>query len=116
MKKFSILTSIYQSEKFLKNYFRTISIQKYKPEEIILVDDTKNPKNLEKIVENYKKKYKFKKIVLIKNKKNLGPAKSLNIGLKKTKIDLIFRLDVDDTWKKTISQHSLIIMRKTVIV
>jgi glycosyltransferase involved in cell wall biosynthesis len=100
MKKFSILTSIYQSEKFLKNYFRTISIQKYKPEEIILVDDTKNPKNLKKILENYKKKYKFKKIVLIKNKKNLGPAKSLNIGLKKTKIDLIFRLDVDDTWKK----------------
>ncbi len=100
MIKYSILTSIYKSEKFLKNYFKTISIQKYKPDEIILVDDTNNPKNLKKILNNYKKKYNLKKIILLRNKFNLGPAKSLNKGLKKVKNNLIFRLDVDDTWKK----------------
>ena len=100
MIKFSILTSIYKSEKFLNSYFKTISNQKYKPDEIVLIDDTRNPKNLKKILIYYKKKYKFKKIVLIKNKVNLGPAISLNKGLKKTKNDLIFRLDVDDMWQK----------------
>ena len=100
MMKFSILTSIYESENFLNSYFKTISNQKYKPDEIVLVDDTKNPKNLKNLLIKYKKKYKFKKIVLIKNKTNLGPARSLNKGLKKIKNDLIFRLDVDDKWKK----------------
>lgn len=100
MIKFTILTSIYRSKNFLKNYFKTISIQKYKPDEIVMVDDTNNPKNLREILNNYKKKYNLKKIVLIRNKVNLGPAKSLNKGLKKVKNNLIFRLDVDDTWKK----------------
>ena len=90
MKKFSILTSIYKSKKFLKGYFKTISIQKYKPDEIILIDDTNNQKDLENIILKFKKKYKFNKIVLLKNKKNLGPAKSLNKGLKKIKNKLIF--------------------------
>ena len=100
MKKFSILTSIYKSKKFLKGYFKTISIQKYKPDEIILIDDKNNKKDLKKIILKFKKKYKFNKIILLKNKKNLGPAKSLNKGLKKIKNKLIFRLDVDDKWKK----------------
>ena len=46
MKKFTILTSIYNSKKFLSSYFKTISIQKYMPDEIVLIDDTKNPKDL----------------------------------------------------------------------
>ena len=100
MKKFTILTSIYNSKKFLSSYFKTISIQKYMPDEIVLIDDTKNPKDLKNILLKYQKKYKFKKIILIKNKKNLGPAKSYNKGLKKIKNKLIFRLDVDDKWKK----------------
>jgi glycosyltransferase involved in cell wall biosynthesis len=100
MKKFTILTSIYNSKKFLSSYFKTISIQKYMPDEIVLIDDTKNPKDLKNIILKYQKKYKFKKIILIKNKKNLGPAKSYNKGLKKIKNKLIFRLDVDDKWKK----------------
>ncbi len=56
MIKFSILTSIYKSEKFLNSYFKTISNQKYKPDEIVLIDDTRNPKNLKKILIYYKKK------------------------------------------------------------
>jgi glycosyltransferase involved in cell wall biosynthesis len=70
------------------------------PDEIILIDDTKNPKDLKNIILKFQKKYRFKKIVLIKNKKNFGPARSLNKGLKKVKNKLIFRLDVDDKWKK----------------
>ena len=99
MIKFSILTSIYKSEAYLNGYFETIFSQKLLPSEIILIDDTKNPENIYEIIDEKKKLYDFKNIKLIKNKDNLGPAKSLNKGLKICSNNLIFRLDVDDKWK-----------------
>lgn len=110
MHKFTILTSLYKSELFLKNYFNTIFNQLILPDEIILIDDTKNPKDLEKIIEINKIKYKFNKIILEKNLENCGPTISLNKGLSKCSNDLIFRLDVDDLWlpnhtKKTLEYY-----------
>lgn len=98
MHKFTILTSLYNSDTFLNNYFKTIFDQLLLPEEIILIDDTKNPHNLEKIIEEQKTKNRFKNIILLKNPKNLGPTSSLNKGLLKCSNSLIFRLDVDDLW------------------
>ena len=95
MMKFSVLTSLYNSEKFLDNYFKTIFQQKLLPDEIILVDDTKNPKNIIDIIDQKKKVYGFDQIHLIDNKINLGPAISLNKGIKFCRNNLIFRLDVD---------------------
>jgi len=96
--KFSVLTSLYNSEKFLDNYFKTIFQQKLLPNEIVLVNDTKNPKNIIDIVDQKKKLYGFDEIYLINNKTNLGPAISLNKGIKFCEYNLIFRLDVDDLW------------------
>jgi glycosyltransferase involved in cell wall biosynthesis len=97
--KFSIITSLYNSEKFLDKYFSTIFYQKLLPDEIILIDDTNNQKNIEEFIENIKNFYNYDKILLIKNNLNLGPAISLNKGLEICKNDLIFRLDVDDQWR-----------------
>ena len=99
MIKFSIITSLYNSEKFLDKYFSTIFLQKLKPHEIILIDDTNNSINLKETIEKAKKFYNFDKIYLIHNDENLGPALSLNKGIGICKNDLIFRLDVDDQWK-----------------
>jgi len=98
MHKFTILTSLYNSDTFLNNYFKTIFDQLLLPDEIILIDDTKNPHNLEKIIEEQKTKNRFKNIILLKNPENLGPTTSLNKGLLKCSNSLIFRLDVDDLW------------------
>lgn len=98
MIKFSVLTSIYKSEPYLNAYFKTIFSQKVLPSEIILIDDTKNPENINEIIDEKKELYNFKNIKLYKNYINLGPAKSLNIGLKHCSNNLIFRLDVDDVW------------------
>ena len=98
MHKFTILTSLYNSNTFLNNYFKTIFDQLLLPDEIILIDDTKNPHNLEKIIEEQKTKNRFKNIILLKNPENLGPTMSLNKGLLKCSNNLIFRLDVDDLW------------------
>jgi len=99
MIKFSILTSIYKSEPHLESYFRTIFSQKLLPSEIILIDDTKNPQNIDEIIDEKKKLYNFRNIKIFKNQNNIGPARSLNKGLKNCNYDLIFRLDVDDEWK-----------------
>ena len=107
MHKFTILTSLYNSESFLKNYFETIFNQLILPDEIILIDDTKNPYNLEDIIEEYKIKYRFDNIVLIKNSKNQGPAISLNKGLLISSNNLIFRLDVDDLWLTNHTKQTL---------
>jgi glycosyltransferase involved in cell wall biosynthesis len=102
--KFTIITSLYNSKSFLDNYFRTIFSQKVLPDEIILIDDTNNPRNIDEIIEEKKEIFYFKKIYLIKNKSNLGPSISLNKGLLLSKNDLIFRLDVDDLWS---ANHTL---------
>ena len=99
MIQFSIITSLYNSEKFLDKYFSTIFSQKLKPDEIILIDDTNNSKNLQETIKRAKNFYHFSKIYLIHNDRNLGPALSLNKGIRICKNDLIFRLDVDDWWK-----------------
>lgn len=98
MIKFSILTSLYNSKEFLDNYFNIIFCQEVLPTEIILIDDTNNPDNLDEIINKKKFLYNFGNIKIIKNNKNLGPAISLNKGIKYCSNDLIFRLDVDDTW------------------
>ena len=98
MNKFSILTSLYNSKEFLDNYFNTIFSQEVLPTEIILIDDTNNPDNLKEIINKKKFLYNFENIKIIKNNINLGPAISLNKGVKLCSNDLIFRLDVDDTW------------------
>jgi glycosyltransferase involved in cell wall biosynthesis len=107
MHKFTILTSLYNSESFLKNYFETIFNQFILPDEIILIDDTKNPHNLKEIIEEQKIKYKFDNIVLINNSTNLGPTRSLNKGLQNCSNNLVFRLDVDDLWLTNHTKQTL---------
>jgi glycosyltransferase involved in cell wall biosynthesis len=109
MTNFSVVTSLYNSDLFLENYFRTVFNQKLIPDEVILIDDTLNSENLCKIINSKKKYYNFNKIFLIKNKKNLGHAISLNKGISLSKNNLIFRLDVDDLWQ---SNHTLEMLRK----
>jgi glycosyltransferase involved in cell wall biosynthesis len=99
MIKFSIITSLYNSQNFLDKYFSVIFSQKLKPDEIILIDDTSNSINLNETIEKVKNFYNFDKIYLIRNEENLGPALSLNKGIRICKNDLIFRLDVDDHWE-----------------
>ena len=96
--KYSVVTAVYNSDKYLNSFFKSIAIQKILPNEILLIDDTKNYL-LKKKSAIFQKKYKVN-VKIIKNKKNLGPCKSLNKGLSLAKNNLIFRLDVDDIWKK----------------
>lgn len=106
MKNFTILTSLYNSNIFLEDYFKTIFNQIILPNEIILIDDGNNY-NLKEIINNKKTQYNFKNIVIIKNDKNIGLGPSLNLGLKISSNNLILRLDADDEWKKSHTKKML---------
>lgn len=95
--KYSVLTTTNSNNiKFYKKYLDSINNQKIIPKEIVLINDGCNFRNMK----NFVRTKLNRNIILhyIENNNNIGIAKSLNIGLKKCKTDLIFRLDIDDTW------------------
>ena len=91
--KVSIIMPVYNSEKFLEDSIKSILNQNLKEFEFIIVDD-KSTDNSIKIINKYKKE--DKRIILMKNKKNLGQAYSRNKGLKKARGKYVAILDSDD--------------------
>lgn len=94
-KKVSVIMSVYNEKKeWIKESIDSILEQTYTNIEFIIILD--NPNNFE--AENLIKKYCIidKRIIFIKNKKNLGLVKSLNIGLNRSTGYYIARMDADD--------------------
>ncbi len=91
--KISVVMPVYNTKEFLEESIQSILNQSFKEFEFIIVDDKSTDTSLN-IINKYKKK--DKRIVLIKNKKNIGQASSRNKGLKKAKGKYIAVLDSDD--------------------
>ena len=91
--KVSIISPIYNRQKFIKRFLKSVQFQNFKDIEIILVDD-KSTDNSISIIEEYKKR--DKRIILIKNKKNRGLFITRNIGLLSSKGKYIIIPDPDD--------------------
>lgn len=96
--KFSVLMSIYYKEepKYLEESLKSILIdQTLLPTEIIMVKDGKLTKELENVLDKYKKMFptilKFFPL-----EKNVGLGKALQLGLQKCKCDIVMRMDTDD--------------------
>ncbi|MBU4396856.1 glycosyltransferase, partial [Patescibacteria group bacterium] len=84
-KKLTIVIINYNSIKFLKTLVKSTREIDNIIEEIIIINN--DPR--EKIT---KKLFKNKKITIYKNKKNIGFAKAVNQGIKKTKNNFILLL------------------------
>ena len=91
--KISIITPIYNKEKYILRYLRSIQNQFFDDIEIILVDDNSEDKTI-KLIEEYK--IVDERIILIKNKKNKGTLISRNEGVFKSKGRYLIFLDPDD--------------------
>lgn len=87
----SVVMPVYNGEKYIKDSIKSILNQTFKDFELIIINDGSTDKTL-KIIEQFKEK----RIFLYNNKKNLGVAKSLNVGLKLAKGKYIARIDADD--------------------
>lgn len=90
----SVIMGSYNCEKTLKESIDSIIDQTYENWQLIICDDCSSDSSYE-IAKSYKEKYKDK-IILIKNKVNLGLAGALNECLKHTKGKYVARQDADD--------------------
>tara|TARA_B100000427_G_C15447204_1_gene567882 strand:- start:299 stop:949 length:651 start_codon:yes stop_codon:yes gene_type:complete len=89
----SVILPVYNSERYIGRCLRSLNRQSLskKNYEVVIIDDFSKDNSIAEI-----KKYSSKNIKLIKNSKNFGLVKSLNLGIKKARGSLIVRVDSDD--------------------
>ena len=96
--KVSIITPVYNSEKFLNETIESVLNQTYKNWEMILVDDCSIDNSKEIICEYIKKDKRIKYYQLDKNS---GAAVARNYALEKSTGRFIAYLDADDLWESS---------------
>ena len=97
--KISVISAVYNREKFISRFIGSVQSQSFKDIEIILVDDNSFDNSI-KLIEKIKKE--DKRIVLIRNKKNRGTFMTRNLGVLKSKSKYIIIPDPDDIISKDI--------------
>jgi glycosyltransferase involved in cell wall biosynthesis len=97
--KVSIISPVYNREKFILRFLRSIQNQKFNDIEIIFIDDFSRDKSV-KLIEKYQEE--DERIILIKNKKNKGTLISRNIGALNSRGEYLIFPDPDDILSKNI--------------
>lgn len=89
----SIIMSVHNDEKYLRDAIESILNQSYQNIEVIITND-KSTDSCSKIIEEYS--IKDKRIIYIENETNIGLTKSLNNMLDLSNGIFIARMDADD--------------------
>lgn len=105
----SIITPMYNSEKYILDTYNSIKNQTYKNWEWIIIDDNSQDKS-------YKKALKLtendSRIKLIKNEINLKAAKTRNKGLDIAKGEYITFIDSDDLWNNNFLEKQIYLIKE----
>lgn len=107
--KISIIVPVYNREKYLITFLRSIQNQQFYDIEIILVDDFSSDNSIELIE---KLKNDDKRIILLKNKRNKGTLISRNIAGFKAKGEFLIFPDPDDIMSPNILEKCYHISKK----
>ncbi len=93
--KISVLTSVYKNDiaENVKVALESVINQTYKPSQIVLVRDGSVGKELQDVIDHYKKNKLF---TIVEREENIGLGKTLAEGTKYCKYDYIARMDTDD--------------------
>lgn len=89
----SVLMTVFNGEKFLKQSIDSVLNQTFKDFEFIIVDDASQDRTWQ-ILEDFAAR--DKRIVLVRNDTNLGVSNSSNVGLEIARGEYVARLDSDD--------------------
>jgi len=95
--KVSIIIPIYKVEPYIERCLRSVVIQKYRPLEVVLVDDC-TPDNSMKMAREYinAKASQNTEFVILRHEHNRGLSAARNTGMDNASGDYLFFLDSDD--------------------
>lgn len=91
MCKVSVVTSVYNCEKYIAETIESVINQTFKDWEFIIINDCSKDRSAEII-----KSFNDKRIRFIDNESNQGQCKNLNMGISMARGEYIARLDHDD--------------------
>ena len=96
-KSVSIISPVYNGEKYIGNYLKSVLRQTYPQIELVLIDDASQD-GTENIVLEYQRKFEIRgyKLIYKKQEKNNGQAAAINVGLKLFSGDYMTWMDSDD--------------------
>lgn len=87
----SVIMSVYNEEKYICESVESILNQTFTDFEFIIIDDASTDQTVSLI-----QSYKDQRIRLVRNQKNMGLTKNLNVGIKLANGKYIIRMDGDD--------------------
>lgn len=93
--KVSVIIPAYNRENYIEECIMSVLKQDYDELEVVVVDDASTDKTAARVQKIAKKD---SRVVLIKNKKNIGVAQARNIGINAASGSWIAFLDSDDYW------------------
>ncbi|WP_432205349.1 glycosyltransferase family 2 protein (plasmid) [Cetobacterium somerae] len=106
----SIVTPIYNSEKYIEETYESIKSQTYKNWEWIVIDDCSKDSSL-KLLKNISEN--DERVKLFVNEINLKAAKTRNKGLDKSNGEFICFIDSDDLWERNFLDEQINFIFKT---
>ncbi len=105
----SVILPNYNHKHFLSEALDAILSQSYLPTEILVIDDASTDGSVE-LVQEYQKKHPF--IHLYQNERNLGPPKTINMGIQKSKGTYLTFGSANDYLFPSFLQEAVIWMEK----
>jgi glycosyltransferase involved in cell wall biosynthesis len=91
MPKVTVLMSVYNGERYIREAIDSILIQTFTDYDFLIIEDSSTDNTL-KIINGYHDP----RIKLVKNEKRIGLIKSLNLGISLSQGEYIARMDADD--------------------
>lgn len=105
----SVVTPLHNGEKYVSETIESVLSQTYANWELLIVDDCSTDRGVE-IVTNYANR--DSRVILIKNRKNQGPAITRNNAINAAKGEYIAFLDSDDLWTPDKLEKQVNFMKK----
>ena len=106
MIKFSVVIPLYNKEKDIVNTIKSVLNQKYKADEIIVVNDGSTDNSVEIIKHNFGTK------VTLLSQENSGETSARNRGLDNVKNEYVALIDADDIWEENFLLEIKILIEK----
>jgi glycosyltransferase involved in cell wall biosynthesis len=106
----SIITPTFNSAKYIAETIQSVQNQTYSNWEMIIVDDASSDETItviEKVQEI------DSRIILVRQKKNVGPAITRNTGIQKASGKFMTFLDADDIWFEDFIENSIKTIQET---